>query len=146
MRIIEKAIASLAILFIVAVFATQTFYSAGVLRPTLFQEESEAYQGSTLYRKTENIALKISDWPKASILINGEAATPKQAKDGYLEFEIYDRDVVEIDLRKTGSKEVTIFVARVTDGVKWPKAGTKIFESNGIRQLFKIEASVSVEP
>jgi len=145
MRIFERVLISVSILLIVCVFATQLFYKAGFIAPVTLQEQNVGYLDSTLYRSTETISLKISEWPKAQLLINGEKAKPAQKDGGYLLFEVYNKDVVEIDLRNTGVVEVSIFVAQVSDGITWPKAGTKIFETGGIRQLFKIEASANRE-
>ncbi|MCL1802159.1 MAG: hypothetical protein FWG30_00740 [Eubacteriaceae bacterium] len=139
MKTIEKILILTAILLSTLVFAIQIFYEAGVLQPASFEQQNLSYAKSTLYKKPESIALKISN-PKAVVLINGEPIEPSLNSSGYEEFEVYDRDVVEIDLRKTGSKEVSIFVASTSSGIIYPKAGTKIFEANGIRHLFKIEA------
>lgn len=127
----------------VGIAAMQIFYKSGVISPVFKSNYESAvnYADSTLYRQRGIIQLEISHYPDCAVLINGEAPVNFKQDNQYLIYEVYDKDVVELDMRKTADTDVIVYVAAVSDNVSYPEEGSKFIVKNGIKILFEISCN-----
>ncbi|MCL1914122.1 MAG: hypothetical protein FWG10_09680 [Eubacteriaceae bacterium] len=140
MKQLERVLSSLCILAATIAVAVQIVYFTGYVVPaTVFgNDKSISYLDSSIYRKGDCLQIKISD-PKAILLINGENALPESTKGDYGVYRVYDKDVVEIDLRSTlKGQEISVFVAVAGENIRFPAEGSKYFVEGGIKTLFKV--------
>lgn len=128
---------------VIGIAAMQIFYKSGIISPVFKGNDDNAvnYLNSTLYRERGLIQLEISHYPDCAVLINGEAPVNFKQDKQYLIYEVYDKDVVELDLRKIADTDVVVLVAAVSDNVTYPKEGSKFIVKNGIKILFEISCN-----
>jgi hypothetical protein len=139
MKKLESILVTLAIVLIVGSATSQILMKYRVIEAEGYTDEDAiSYLNSSIYRQDQTIKLKISEYPESILLINGEVAKLAAIEGDYNIFTVYNNDVLELDLRNVGDVEVSVFVAGVSDGIDFPKEGTKLFVSGGIKSLFKI--------
>lgn len=146
MKKTERFLITLAIICIASVGGVQIIYAIGKAVPAsiIANEGSVSYIDSSVYRKGGQIKIKLSPLEEAELLINGEKAEPLGTDGEYNIYIVYDKDVIELDLRKTADEEISVFVAETSQEIIFPKSGTKMFVKGGIKKLFTI--SITDEP
>ncbi len=137
---IEIFLLSIICICVVGISAAQIFFKTGIVAPVSESAYDDVtdYKDSTLYRQRGIIQLKISHYPEAVVLINGESPYKFKQDGEYLIYEVYDKDVVELDLRNIIDTEVVVYVAAVTSNVKFPLEDTSFVVKNGIKKLFTV--------
>ncbi len=96
------------------------------------------YKQSEIYAQPQTITISMSGCDKNDLLLNGAPISDIQDENEYVSIEVFNGDVLSVDLRKHEG-EAIINVSRVTKDISFPLEGSKIFVENGIRTLFTVE-------
>ncbi len=129
------------ILCVISLLAVNLFFTSflSVDKAALSDNSDILLKDSVLYREKYFIKLSISDIENCDILINGSVSDVQPDEHGYITIEVYNNDVVHLDMRRSMDESVSVFVEEVSNGLVVPEQSSKIIVEGGIKKIFTVE-------